>query len=231
MREASPLLVGAVIVAAGASSRMRGVDKIFAPLAGRPLIAWTLDAFQECDAVHRIAVVLSQGNLERGHALLARGCWPKVEALLAGGRRRQDSVRAGLEALEGCRWAVIHDGARPFVTGELIEEGLKEARISGAAVAAVRAKDTVKAVDSKGVVLKTLPREDLWLVQTPQVFDYELIRQAHRLTGEHVTDDAMLVERQGRQVRVYPGSYENIKVTTSEDLAVAEFLAVRRKGP
>ena len=210
---------------------MKGVDKIFAPLAGRPLIAWTLDAFQECDAVHRVVLVLSRANLERGWALLAQGCWPKVAFLLAGGRRRQDSVRAGLSALEGCRWAIIHDGARPFVTGELIEEGLKEARISGAAVAAVRAKDTVKAVDSKGVVLKTLPREDLWLVQTPQVFDYELIRQAHRLTGQHVTDDAMLVERQGRQVRVYPGSYENIKVTTSEDLAVAEFLAVRRKGP
>jgi len=206
---------------------MKGVDKIFAPLAGEPLIAWTLDAFQRCPAVHRIALVLSQDNLARGQALLAPGRWPKVMASLAGGERRQDSVKVGLEALEGCRWAIIHDGARPLVTGELIEEGLKAA---GAAVAAVPAKDTVKVVGLEGLVLRTLSRDQVWLAQTPQVFDYELIRRAHQLTDENVTDDAALVERQGKPVRVYPGSYENIKVTTLEDLALAELLAARRKG-
>lgn len=223
-------LVGAVIVAAGASSRMQGVDKIFAPLAGEPLIAWTLDAFQRCLAVHRIALVLSQDNLARGRELLDHGHWSKVVACLAGGERRQDSVRVGMEALEGCRWAVIHDGARPLVTGELIAEGLRAARLSGAAVAAVPAKDTVKVVGPEGLVLRTLPRNEVWLAQTPQVFDYGLIRRAHQLTEEDVTDDATLVERLGEPVRVYLGSYENIKVTTPEDLALAELLAARRKG-
>ncbi|MBT9163276.1 MAG: 2-C-methyl-D-erythritol 4-phosphate cytidylyltransferase [Chloroflexi bacterium] len=220
--------VGAVIVAAGRSQRMGGVDKVFALLGGRAVLARVLDTFQECSVIDEIVLVLGEENLERGREMASSRCWPKVTSICHGGRRRQDSVKEGLKRLRDCQWAVIHDGARPLVAPDLIERGLAEARESGAAVAAVPVKDTIKRVSRDGVVCQTPERDTLWTIQTPQVFLFDLIFQAHEEITEDVSDDATMVERLGRGVRIYRGSYENIKVTTPEDLALAEVI-LRRK--
>jgi 2-C-methyl-D-erythritol 4-phosphate cytidylyltransferase len=206
---------------------MGGADKLFAPLAGRPLLAYSLAAFQQCPAVERIVLVLSERNRREGAALVEGGAFSKVEALCLGGERRQDSVRAGLSALSGLRpddWVVVHDGARPLVTQELIEQGLAAACETGAAACALPAQDTVKEADEQGLVRRTLDRKRLWLVQTPQVFRYDMLREAHERARGEVTDDASLVEALGHRVRLYMGSRRNLKVTTQEDLALAEAL-------
>jgi 2-C-methyl-D-erythritol 4-phosphate cytidylyltransferase len=147
----------------------------------------------------------------------------KVAHRVPGGRRRQDSVREGLKA-GGCDWVVVHDGARPLVTPQLIEAGLAAAQETGAAVCALPAQDTVKRVDEEGRVVRTLDRRRLWLVQTPQVFRYDMLLDAHERSRQPATDDAALVERLGQEVRVFPGSPRNLKVTTPDDLALAEAL-------
>jgi 2-C-methyl-D-erythritol 4-phosphate cytidylyltransferase len=213
--------VGAVVVAAGRSVRMGGLDKLFAPLGGRPLLAHTLAAFQSCPAVDRVVLILAADNLARGLALAEEEGLNKVRTVCLGGRRRQESVWEGLEALGPCAWVVVHDGARPLVTPQLIAEGLAAARETGAAVCAVPSPDTVKRVDEQGQVLRTLDRRRLWLIQTPQVFRYDILREAHQRSRRPATDDAALVERLGHPVRVYRGSPRNLKVTTAEDLALA----------
>lgn len=220
---ASGAEVGAIIVAAGLSRRMGGVDKLFAPLAGRPLLLHTLAAFQESPLVDRVALVLSAANLEDGQQLVEEAGLAKVTALCLGGQRRQDSVRAGLNALGPHRWVVIHDGARPLVTPELIQRGLAAAQETGCAIAALPVADTVKKVVA-GFVERTLPRQGLWAVQTPQVFRYDILRHAHDAAQGDVTDDAALAERLGYRVKVYMGSPRNLKVTTPEDLTLAEAL-------
>jgi len=208
---------------------MAGVDKLLAPLAGRPLLAHTLAAFQACPSVGRVALVMAGERLEEGRDLVRAHGFDKVAAVCEGGERRQDSVRAGLEALGRCEWAVVHDGARPLVTPRLIEDGLAAARETGAAICAVPVSDTIKQVSAAGEVERTVEREGLWLVQTPQVFRYDLLLEAHRRAARiEATDDAALVEAMGGRVRVYMGSPRNIKVTTPEDLALAEVL-VRRE--
>lgn len=216
--------VGAIIVAAGKSRRMGGVDKVFADLGGKPVLARVLDVFQECKAVDQVVVVLAQESLERGQNLIKNHHWTKITALCPGGERRQDSVREGLGRLSDCQWGVIHDGARPLLTVDLIEQGLIHARESGAAVAAMPVKDTIKKVSADSYVKETPDRNNLWTIQTPQVFHFDLLSQAHQQIVQDVSDDAMMVEKLGHKVRIYPGSYRNIKVTTSEDLAIAEVL-------
>lgn len=203
---------------------MGGLEKLFAPLGGRPLLAHTLVAFQSCPAVQRVVVVLAAENLARGLALAEEEGLDKVRTVCLGGRRRQESVWEGLEALGACAWVVVHDGARPLVTPQLIEEGLAAAGETGAAVCALPSQDTVKRVDEQGRVLRTLDRRRLWLIQTPQVFRYDILREAHQRSRRPATDDATLVERLGHPVRVYRGSPRNLKVTTPEDLFLAEAL-------
>ncbi|MCL0073405.1 2-C-methyl-D-erythritol 4-phosphate cytidylyltransferase [Dehalococcoidia bacterium] len=222
--------VGAVIAAAGQGQRMSGVNKVFAELGEGPLLARVLDTFQECPVVDEIVLVLGEENLERGRGLVGSHRWPKVTAICPGGERRQDSVKNGLQRLRDCRWVVIHDGARPLVTSDLIERGLAEARESGAAVAAVPVKDTIKRVSRDGLVEETPERDTLCSVQTPQVFLFDLIFRAHQEITEDVSDDAMMAERLGHRIRIYRGSYENIKVTTPEDLALAEVMLRRKKA-
>ncbi|MBT9160839.1 MAG: 2-C-methyl-D-erythritol 4-phosphate cytidylyltransferase [Dehalococcoidia bacterium] len=222
--------VGAIIVAAGQSQRMSGVDKVFAELGGEPLLARVLDTFQESSVIDEIVLVLGEENLERGRELVSSHQWPKVTAICPGGERRQDSVKNGLRRLGDCQWVVIHDGARPLVDPDLIERGLAEAGESGTAVAAVPVKDTIKRVSRDGFVCQTPERDTLWTVQTPQVFLFDLIFQAHEEITEDVSDDATMVERLGHRVRIYRGSYENIKVTTPEDLALAEVILRRKEG-
>ena len=221
--------VGAIIVAAGSSSRMGGINKIFAKLDGKPLLAHTVDVFQSCPSVDRIVLVLSRDKLEEGRKLVSEYRWPKVLDVCPGGARRQDSVKEGLRRLHGCQWVVVHDGSRPCLTAELIERGLEEARLTGAAIAVVPVKDTVKVVSPDNFVEETLLRSSLRAIQTPQVFRFDIIDQAHARVQDEVTDDAALVEQIGYKVKVYPGADTNIKVTTPADLSLAETILRARK--
>jgi 2-C-methyl-D-erythritol 4-phosphate cytidylyltransferase len=216
--------VGAVIVAAGKSQRMGGVDKMLALLGDKPVLARVIDVFQGCNSIDQIIVVLSQENLEPGQQLVDKGEWSKVSDVCPGGERRQDSVVAGLNRLSQCDRVVIHDGARPLVTVDLIEQGLEAAQETGAAVAAVPVTDTIKLAGDDLIVQGTPPRQNLWAVQTPQVFRFDMIAEAYRQTKYEVTDDARLVEQLGYKVKLYMGSYDNIKITTPNDLALAEVL-------
>jgi 2-C-methyl-D-erythritol 4-phosphate cytidylyltransferase len=223
--------VGAVIAAGGSSRRMDGIDKIFASIAGKPLLWHVLQVFQECSAVDQVVVVVNEPSVGQGVKLVEGEAFSKVVAVCGGGQRRQDSVAEGLKRLGGCDWVVIHDGARPCLTVGLIERGLEEGRKTGAAIAAVPLKETAKVVGVGDVIQSTPRRESLWVAQTPQVFRFDLIAEAHRRVREEVTDDASMVEALGHKVRVYMGAYDNMKVTTPEDLALAEtILRTRDEG-
>ena len=216
--------VGVVIVGAGRGIRMGGMDKVFAPIRGLSMIAYSLRTFASLQEVDRIALVLSEERLREARRLTTAFGMGKVKAMCVGGERRQDSVRAGLEALGECDWVAVHDAARPLVDRPLIQRGLKAASETGAAVCAVPVTDTIKVVSDDGAVLETPPRETLWQVQTPQIFRYETLMKAHQECNGDFTDDAAMVESLGVVVKVFFGSYRNMKVTTPEDLSVAEAL-------
>ena len=216
--------VGAIIVAAGSSRRMDGVDKAFALLGGKPVLARVIDTFQRCSSIDQVVIVVNRENLERCRELVAEQGWSKVAEVCPGGRRRQDSVAAGLGRLSHCHWVVIHDGSRPLITVDLIDRGLAAARETGAAVAAVPVTDTIKVAGDDRLVKETPPRGDLWAVQTPQVFRFDIIAEAYRRAKGEATDDATLVEQLGYRVKLYMGSYDNIKITTPDDLTLAEVL-------
>lgn len=219
----------AVIVAAGSSRRMQGRDKLWVPLAGRITLARTIDVFQSSVIIDQIVVVTNPERMQDLRSLSIQEGWHKVSAIVPGGARRQDSVRLGLDELAECtptcRWVMIHDGARPFVTAAMLEAGLKTAQVHQASVAAVQVKDTIKQV-REGTIIATPDRAQLWAVQTPQVFSFPLIHQAHHhpQARADVTDDATLLEQLGQTVTIFPGSYTNIKITTREDLLFAEAL-------
>lgn len=224
------MTVGAAIVAAGGGERMGGIDKIFAPLAGKPVLAYAIDAFLRAPPVERIAVVVAAASIGRARDVV-RTLAPGVPVdVVAGGERRRDSVRAGIDALPGCEWLLIHDGARPLVTPALIEAALECARLCGAAVPGVPPSDTIKQVDAEGRVIATPDRASLRAIQTPQAFRRELLARAHEGAdaGAGVTDDAMLVELLGAEVRVFAGDPRNIKITRPGDLAIAA--ALLREG-
>ena len=227
--EEPPFGVGAIIVAAGSSRRMGDTDKIFAPVLERPLVSYSVQALHDSPLVDEIVLVLSASNVERGRVLVDESGWHKVREVCVGGKRRQDSVRAGLERLQHTGWTIVHDGARPCIDGEMVARGLAEARGSGAAVAAVPVRDTIKTADSDRVVSSTLDRDGLWTAQTPQVFRTELLSRAHRETREDVTDDASMVEALGASVRIFDGSNDNIKVTTAEDIPIVEAVLEARR--
>ncbi len=203
---------------------MGGTDKVLAPLDGKPVFLRAVEAFQRCALVDRIVVVVAARNLARSRELLDTPKWSKIASVCAGGERRQDSVLAGLRALKGCEWAVIHDGARPLVTTDIIERGLDAARETGAAIAAVPVTDTIKMAGGDRIVLQTPERSGLWAAQTPQVFRFDIIDRAYRDAVGEVTDDASLVENIGLKVKLFMGSYRNIKITNPDDLACAEAL-------
>jgi 2-C-methyl-D-erythritol 4-phosphate cytidylyltransferase len=219
----------AVIAAAGSSRRMQGQDKLWIPLAGRLTLARTIDVFDASPLIDRIVLVLNAERVAAAEQLCRQEGWRKIAGILAGGDRRQDSVRLGLDALSHlhprCRWVMIHDGARPLVTPALLEAGLQAARQHQAAIAAVPVKDTIKHVEG-GFVTATIDRARHVAIQTPQVFSFPLIHSAHNApeAREDVTDDAALLERLGHSVAIFPGSYSNIKITTLEDVQIAEAL-------
>ena len=226
--------VGVVVVAAGTSSRMNGTDKQVADLRGQPVFLRCLEIFEASDAVDAVSVVFSDSNIGVGRAAIESAGLKKVVATITGGARRQDSVRLGIDALEVAAgemdWLAIHDGARPFVDDDMLRRGLDAATKTGAAVAAVRVKDTIKDVASGGAVVATPDRARLWAVQTPQVFRASLLKGAHRDVTDDVTDDASMVERTGGKVTVFEGDYDNIKITTPGDLGMAESIYDRRSG-
>lgn len=219
-----PRNIGAIIVSAGASSRMGGTDKTTVPLAGKPLIVRTIDLFESCDAVGMVVLVVSREALEDVAQIARERKWKKLLHVRFGGVRRQDSVRLGLKALPDCEWVVVHDGARPLVSEKTIRDGLAAAAATGAAVAAVPLKDTIKVVTGDGKVVETLDRGSVALVQTPQVFRRDLLERAHEEIADDMTDDAAMLEKLGVTVAVFMGDYSNIKITTPEDLVVAEAL-------
>lgn len=219
--------VGAVIVAAGPSTRMGGVDKIWTPVAGEPLLVWTIRAFEAAKEVAEIVVVVAPERLAEAQALVRQSQWGKVRAVVAGGRRRCDSVREGVKALSpGWEWVVIHDGARPLVTPAMIAAGLEAAQKSeGAAAAYEPAKETIKQVRDDAVV-ETPPRADLALLQTPQVFCRGLLAhlEAACSPGDDPQNEAVSLLRQGVRVAVFASGHENVKVTTPDDLEIVEAL-------
>lgn len=216
---------GAVIVAAGTASRMGGIDKVMAQLGGEPMIARTVRQFQDCDAISEI-VIVTREDLILPITGLCRGM-DKVIAVVAGGSSRQESVSLGLNALSGkVTLAAVHDGARPFVTWQLIDRVVRAANTYGAAAPAVPVKDTIKVVEGRGV--KSTPdRATLYAVQTPQVFDFDLLRGAlakAKQDGAQVTDDCSAVERMGMSVKIVEGDERNIKITTPMDLKIGSLL-------
>lgn len=221
---------GAVIVAAGSASRMGGIDKVMAELDGEPMICRTVRAFQNCDAIKEIVIVTRQ-DLIIPISDLCRD-YSKVKAVVTGGSSRQESVAMGLNALsDKVKLAAIQDGARPLVTWELIDRVVRAAHSYGAAAPAIPVKDTIKVVEG-GLVKETPDRSRLQAVQTPQVFDFDVIRGALRqakLDKAEVTDDCSAVERLGMTVKIVEGDERNIKVTTPMDLKVAKMLLEEQK--
>ncbi len=217
--------VAALIVAAGSSRRMGGLDKIMAPLGGVPVLARTVEVFLSSPPIDEIVVVLHPERLAAGPSLAAERGWPPRVRFCPGGARRQDSVRLGLAEIAAEGWVLIHDGARPFCSPALIEQGLDAATKTGVAIPGLPPADTIKLVSPAGLVKQTLPREQLRAVQTPQVFRLSLIRDAHArfaAADTEFTDDAALLEALGWPIVVFPGDPHNLKLTTPADLRRAE---------
>ncbi|MDD5883509.1 MAG: 2-C-methyl-D-erythritol 4-phosphate cytidylyltransferase [Firmicutes bacterium] len=216
---------GAVIVAAGSATRMGGIDKVMANLGGEPMIARTVRAFQNCDAITSI-VIVTREDLIRPISDLCRDM-KKVAAVVAGGSSRQESVHLGLNALpKGMKLAAVHDGARPLISWQVIDRVVRAANTYGAAAPAIPVKDTIKVVQG-GLVKETPDRSSLMAVQTPQVFDFDLLRGALKKAeedGTQVTDDCSAVERTGMRIKIVEGDERNLKVTTPMDLKIAELL-------
>ena len=216
---------GAVIVAAGTASRMGGIDKVMAPLQGEPMIVRTVRQFQNCDAISEI-VIVTREDLIIPITNLCKDM-TKVTAVVAGGKSRQESVSLGLNTLsKKVKLAAVHDGARPLITWQVIDRVVRAAHTYGAAAPAIPVKDTIKVVE--GYIVKNTPdRDTLRAIQTPQVFDFDLLRGALKkaeLDGAAVTDDCSAVERMGMSIKIVEGDERNIKVTTPMDLKIAELL-------
>lgn len=221
---------GAVIVAAGSASRMEGIDKVMAPLGGEPMILRTVRAFEDCEAVKEI-VIVTREDLMGPIAELCSG-FTKICSVVQGGSSRQESVKLGLLAFsKEVRLAAVHDGARPLVSGELIDKVIRAAHSYGAAAPAIPVKDTIKVLEG-GFIAATPDRSSLRAVQTPQVMDRDLLLGALEKAeqeGTALTDDCSAVEHIGMRVRLVEGEERNLKVTTPLDLKIAELLLEEKK--
>jgi 2-C-methyl-D-erythritol 4-phosphate cytidylyltransferase len=224
----------AIIPAAGTGKRMeRGISKQYLALEGVPILVHTLWKFEEAPAVDAVILIVPAGDVDViRREMVDFHHLKKVRKILPGGEERQDSVKEGIDALpEETEVVVIHDGVRPFVTGDLIGVSVEGASTFGAVSLGVPVKDTVKSVETGGWVEHTMDRTKLWLTQTPQAFRREIIQEAYRRAfaeGFYGTDDASLVERIGIRVKMLPGIYENIKITTPGDLSVGAILMKNR---
>jgi 2-C-methyl-D-erythritol 4-phosphate cytidylyltransferase len=226
---------GAVIVAAGRGARMNSaVSKQYLKLRGKPVLAYALEALHRVPDIAEMVVVAGADELPAAEEIVRTYGFGRVSRIVPGGRERQDSVYRGLLALpEDTEWVIVHDGVRPFVTAEKIVQCLERAKETGAAVLAVPVKDTIKQVDSGGKIANTPDRRSLWAVQTPQAFRLPVLKQAHEQAAKasyRATDDAMLLERMGVAVHVVEGDYSNIKITTPDDFAWAEYYLQHLRG-
>ena len=227
-----------IILAAGRGKRMHSVvQKQYLLLQGKPVLYYSLKAFQECPFIDEIILVTGEEEISYCQEEIVRKFnLDKVKQIVPGGKERYHSVYEGLKALQHCDYVLIHDGARPCVTEEIIRHAADGAEQYGACVVGMPVKDTIKVADKEGYASHTPDRSYLWMVQTPQAFSYDLVYGAYEklfreqeFTG--VTDDAMVVERETSQkVKLIPGSYKNIKVTTPEDLAIAELYLKENAG-
>ena len=215
----------ALIAAAGQGSRMGSkINKQYLSLLDKPVLAHTLQVFEEHPAIHGIIIIAAATEVEFCRQEIVKAYQlSKVMKIVAGGKERQDSIYRGIEELpDSCQLVVVHDGARPLITPDIISQSIETAQRAGAAIVAVPVKDTIKTVE-KGVVQATLDRSQLWSVQTPQVFKKDILQKAYQDAfgrGFYGTDDASLVELLGVDIQVVPGSYENIKITTPEDIVL-----------
>ncbi|HNW39128.1 MAG TPA: 2-C-methyl-D-erythritol 4-phosphate cytidylyltransferase [Candidatus Omnitrophota bacterium] len=226
-------MLSAIIVAAGSGRRLKSVvSKPLVKIGKLPVINYSLSVLDKHPAISEIIVVVNAQNRPAIKRLLNNCSFKKVKPLVLGGKRRQDSVYRGLKAVSvNSAWVLIHDAARPFIDKAMISSVVSAAKKTGSAVVAVQPKATIKLSQKNNIVQKTLDREKLWEIQTPQVFKKELIWRAYeKYAGSCVTDDAALIEKLGRPVELVRGKYENIKITTAEDLLLAGLIAERLKN-
>jgi 2-C-methyl-D-erythritol 4-phosphate cytidylyltransferase len=217
----------AVILAAGKGSRMKTeINKQFLMLDNEPVISYTIRAFNQCCEIDEIIIVASLEEQEYfRNNILKKYNFTKVKSVVPGGNERQQSAYNGIKSASiDSEIILIHDGARPFVSQQTIKDCISAAKLHGAASAGMPSKDTIKLVDEQNIVIKTLPRDKVWLTQTPQAFQKDLIHKAHEAARDGAiiaTDDAMLIELLGHKVIMVEAAYENIKITTPEDLPIA----------
>ncbi len=224
--------VVAIVPAAGLSKRFGpGTNKPFQNLSGKPIIVWSLEILEAVVDIAEIIPVLKNEDMEHGAKVFEENSLSKIKKIAPGGRERQDSVYNGLKLIEDKNCIVlIHDGVRPLIEKGLIEKAIRELKGFDGVALGVPLKDTIKEAED-GIIKKTLRRDSLWAIQTPQVFPYKNILTAYEKAmkeGFYSTDDAALIERYGGKIKVTMGSYKNIKITTPEDLAIAEFLLSRQ---
>lgn len=228
----------AIVLAGGRGSRMKSeTPKQYLLLDGKPVLYYSLHVFQQCAEIDEIILVCGPEDMERcRREIVEKYGFTKVRKIVPGGAQRYHSVYEGLKAAEACRYVLIHDGARPFIDSGIVARILQELPRCNACVAGVPVKDTIKLSDSRGYVEQTIPRERLWTIQTPQAFEYGIIRQAYDALAKRrdvevkITDDAMVLEYiSGIPAKLIEGSYENLKITTPEDLLLAEVILENRK--
>jgi 2-C-methyl-D-erythritol 4-phosphate cytidylyltransferase len=217
----------AIILAAGKGKRMgANINKQFLTIKDKPILYYTLKAFSQCEKIAEIIIVSAEDEISYCQRdIVEKYGFTKVKAVIKGGKERQHSVLNGLRTIANCDIVLIHDGARPFINNRIIENGIEYAKLYKAAACGVSPKDTIKMKDKFNFSTETLNRDELFIVQTPQCFDYKLIRSCHENVNKEdisVTDDTSVVERYNSKVYLYEGSYNNIKITTPEDLVIGE---------
>lgn len=221
-------MVSAVILAGGKGKRMNSkTSKQFIMLKNKPILYYTLKQFIDSKLIDNIVLVLPEDEIEFCVANIIKRYSLKVDYIVPGGKERQDSVYNGLKVIKDTDVVLIHDGARPFVSKQIIESGIKYAKRYGAAAPGVTPKDTIKVKNEESFSKETLNRDVLVAIQTPQVFNFKIIMECHeKIKNEKIiaTDDTMVVEKYGNKVYLYDGDYKNIKITTPEDLLIAENL-------
>ena len=227
-------MLSAIIVAAGDSRRM-GFDKLFAAIAGKPVIAHTIRAFERASSVDGIIVVAREDRHDEIKTIVRDENFKKVKSIIPGGKRRQDSVRAGLDHLESVmRYVAVHDAARPLITPQQIDRVFEQCRIHGAAALAEPINDTLKRADADLLVTDSVDRQELYAMQTPQIFERQLIAEAYRAVytkNVSVTDEVSAVERLGRKVALVLNDDFNFKITYPRHLPLAEFVLTQRRKP
>lgn len=221
-------MISAIILAGGKGTRMgKNISKQFILVREKPILYYTIKKFLDCNKIDNIILVLPKDEIEFCKNEVLEKYSLKVDKIVEGGSERQESVYNGLMQCENTDIVLIHDGARPFVSDRIIEEGIEYAKKYGSAAPGVKPKDTIKVINEDSFSKETLKRDTLVAIQTPQVFNFNMIKECHEKINENeisVTDDTMVAEYFGNKVYIYEGEYNNIKITTPEDLIIAEYL-------